>query len=479
MALPGTPARHPTVALHGMAATSQPSATLAALDVLREGGSAADAAVCAAAILSVTEPYSTGPGGDLFALVHHGGRLHGLDAAGPAPRTATVAPPDTYGPRSVTVPGGVAGWSALRERFGRLDLERLLAPAIALAEDGFGVGVNCARAWAAAPHLPARFGPAPRAGERVRLPDLGRTLRELAAHGPGLFYTGRVGAAITADSWLEDEDLATYAPRWVEPLVCSYAGLEVAEMPAPTQGVAVLEALSLLDRDGSGLVAQVQAVGLALEDAFATIADGTEVAHLFAPDHVERRRGQRPAALREAGGGTVYLCVVDADGTAVSLVQSLFDSFGSGVVAGDTGVVLQNRGACFGVGGGQVRPGERPFHTIIPGMLCRDGELVGPFGVMGGYIQAQAHTRLVVGLAENGLDPQAALDLPRFRIDGAAIALEEGLWDRAAEVEALGYEVRRDPGRELFGGGQAIVRGADGALFGGSDPRKDGLALGY
>lgn len=479
MALFGTPAKHPTVALRAMAATSQPTATLAALDVLRAGGSAADAAICAAAVLSVTEPYSTGPGGDLFALVHHGGRLYGLDAAGPAPAGAPAEPPDTYGPRSVTVPGGVAGWGALHERFGRLELERLLAPAIALAEDGFAVGINCARAWAEAPHLPAGFGPAPRAGERVRVPALGRTLRELSEQGPDLFYTGRVGAAIVAASWLEEEDLAAYAPRWVEPLVCSYAGLEVAEMPAPTQGVAVLEALSLLDRGGSSLVDQVQAVGLALEDAFATVADGAEVAHLFSPAHLERRRGQLPAALREAGGGTVYLCVVDAEGTAVSLVQSLFDSFGSGIVAGDTGVVLQNRGACFGVAGGQVRAGERPFHTIIPGMLRRDGELVGPFGVMGGYIQAQAHTRVVVGLAANGLDPQAALDLPRFRIDGGTIALEEGLWDEAAAVKALGYEVRRDPGRELFGGGQAIVVGEDGSLFGGSDPRKDGLALGY
>ncbi len=275
---------------------------------------------------------------------------------------------------------------------------------------------------------------------------------------------------------LVEADLAAYEPRWVEPLRLDYRGVTVCELPPPTQGVAALEGLGLLGLGEPAFAAQVECVRLALEDAYGRVRDGASVADLLEPAFLARRRGESPAAVREPAGGTVYLCTADGDGMAVSLIQSLFDTFGSGVVAPGTGVVLQNRGACFAVSG-RVEPGRRPFHTIIPGMLLRDGALLGPFGVMGGFIQAQAHVQLVSALVDDGLDPQAALDRPRFRLDGDGVLLEEGLWGRAAEVEALGLRPlpTRDHGR--FGGGQAILR-QGGVLVGGSDRRKDGSAAG-
>jgi gamma-glutamyltranspeptidase/glutathione hydrolase len=477
-----SPSRAAAVALHAMVASSQPLATLAGLDVLREGGTAADAAICAAAILCVTEPHATGVGGDLLAIVREpSGALHGLDAAGPAPKAAPREPPDYEGPRSVDVPGAVAGWGELADRFGRSGLTRCLDPAAELAANGVPAGFNSARIWRATPRAPAVFGPPPAFGARYRLPALAATLEAIAAHGPGYLYTGPPAEAIAAATWLDLEDLADYRPRWVEPLVGAYRGLEVAELPPPTQGVAALEALAILDvgdRDPD-LVDQVRAVALALEDALATVRDGADVSHLFAPGHIRHRRAQIPGAVAEPAGGTVCVCVVDRDGMAVSLLQSLYESFGSGVVAGDTGIVLNNRAAGFAVQG-EVIGGTRPYHTLIPGMLMGEDRLIGPFGLMGGMIQAQSHTQFLCALMSGGQepgDPQAALDRGRFRIDGRTLSLEEPLWNRAGELEGLGYELRRDTERAPFGGGQAIIV-RDGTLFGGSDARKDGCAVG-
>jgi len=250
----------------------------------------------------------------------------------------------------------------------------------------------------------------------------------------------------------------------------------VLEMPPPTQGVAALEALGLLEGLTPDLPNQIDSVRLALEDARERVRDGADVRDLLVPDFLDQRRPQTAATVSGPRGGTVYLCAVDRDRMAVSFIQSLFGSFGSGLVAPGTGVVLQNRGGCFAVQGGVV-PGKRPYHTIIPGMLLRNGDLVGPFGVMGGFIQAQAHVQLVSALVDDGLDPQAALERPRFWVDGELVRLEEGLWERAAELERLGYQVTRDDDTFGFGGGQAIVVDGD-ALLGGSDPRKDGYAAG-
>ncbi len=461
-----------------MVATSQPLATRAGLRMLERGGNAADAALAAAAVLCVTEPMSTGIGGDCFALVWRRGELAGLDAAGPAPAGADpLEPIHERGPRSVTVPGAVAGWAALAERFGRLGLDACLADAIDAAERGFAVGRITAAAWAAPDTAaPPELGPTPKPGAMVRLPELAATLRGIAAAGQTAFYDGSVGRAICAASWLEQPDLAGFRPRWVEPLRVGYRGHEVAELPPPTQGVVALEALGLLEGMEPTLEARIACSALALEDGLAHVRDGADVSGLLDPAWLARRREQRPGLVAEPPGGTVYLCAIDGDRMAVSFIQSLYYGFGSGVVAPGTGVVLQNRGACFSVNG-SVEPGRRPYHTIIPGMLLRDGELAGPFGVMGGFIQAQAHMQLVSALVDERLDPQAALDLPRFRVDGDAVHLEEGLWPQAGRLELLGYRVVPSPDTPSFGGGQAILVEGE-TLVGGSDPRKDGYAAG-
>ncbi len=444
--------------------------------MLERGGNAADAAIAAAAMLCVTEPMSTGIGGDCFAIVWRDGKAHGLDAAGPAPATAfPLEPVEELGPRSVTVPGAVAGWAALAEQHGRLGLDACLADAIDAAEDGYAAAWHTADMWRSAP-APAELGPAPAMGGLVRLPALGSTLRAIATEGPDAVYRGRVAEAISSVCWLTEDDLAAYGPRWVEPLRLQYRGVDVLELPPPGQGVAALEALGLLEGLEPTLVNQVACSRLALEDAFAQVRDGADVGRLLEPSFLARRRGEVGGPARELPGGTVYLCAVDADRMAVSFIQSLFDGFGSRLVAPGTGIVLQNRGACFAVSG-RVEPGRRPFHTIIPGMLLRDGGLLGPFGNMGGFIQAQAHLQLVSALVDGGLDPQEALDRPRFRVDGDVVRLEEGLWSRAAELEAAGLSVELDPDVYGFGGGQIVLLEGD-ALIGGSDPRKDGYAGG-
>jgi gamma-glutamyltranspeptidase/glutathione hydrolase len=459
-----------------MVATSQPLATRAGLHALERGGNAADAAIAAAAMLCVTEPMSTGIGGDSFAIVWRDGVLDGLDSAGPAPASAAPLTVASAGPRSVTVPGAVAGWAALAARHGRLGLDRCLEDAIDAAEQGFAVAPVTAALWERL-DAPEGYAPPPRVGRLFREPELAATLRRIAADGPAAFYGGAVAEAIAAATWLELDDLARFEPRWVEPLRLTYKGVEVCELPPPTQGVAALEMLGLLERSSPTLPSRIKCAQLALEDAFERVRDGADVADLLAPDYLDRRRRAAGGAAAELAGGTVYLCAVDGERMAVSFIQSLFAGFGSGVVAPGTGVVLHNRGACFAVNGA-VEPGRRPYHTIIPGMLLRDGRLLGPFGVMGGFIQAQAHMQLVSAIVDDGLDPQAALDRARFRVDGPVVRLEEGLWEREDELRRLGLEVVCDPDATGFGGGQAIMLVGD-ALVGGSDPRKDGYAAGY
>jgi gamma-glutamyltranspeptidase / glutathione hydrolase len=464
--------RPPAVAAEAMVATSQPLATRAGLRALERGGNAADAALAAAAVLCVTEPMSTGIGGDCFAQVWRDGALEGLDSAGPAPASAEPEPVDQVGPRSVTVPGAVAGWAAFAERYCTLGLDGCLEDAIDAAEGGFAVAPRTAARWA---KLGGPLGDPPAVGDVFYEPELAVTLRRIADEGPSAFYSGEVAEAICAVSWLEESDLAGFEPRWVEPLRLTYKGTEVCELPPPTQGVCALEGLGLLERSSPSLASQIRCVQLALEDALARVRDGADVGELITPEYLDARRGR--ASVAEPPGGTVYLCAVDGDRMAVSFIQSLYEGFGSQVLAPGTGIVLQNRGGCFSVGGA-VEPGRRPYHTIIPGMLLRDGALLGPFGVMGGFIQAQAHVQLVSAMVDDGLDPQAALDRPRFRVDGSAVHLEEGLWDHEPDLQRLGYETVRDTDTYGFGGGQAIVVSGE-ALIGGSDPRKDGYAAGF
>lgn len=472
--------RPPAVAARAMAASSQPLATLAALRMLEQGGNAADAAMTAAAVLCVAEPMSTGIGGDLFALVWRDGEPGALDSAGPAPASVdATAPVDEHGPRSVTVPGAVAGWAELAGRYGRRGLDTCLAPAIEIAERGYAIGATAARLWSEAEHPPPELGPIPRRGDAIVLPELAATLRRIADDGPGAFYRGAVAEAIAAVTWLEESDLAGFAPRWVEPLRLSYRGVEVLELPPPTQGVAALEGLGILQELPPGLASTVEATRLALADAYEHVRDGADVRPLLEREHLRRRAAERAQVVPGVPGGTVYLCVVDEDGMAVSLIQSLFRHFGSGIVAPGTGVALNNRGACFAVAG-EVAPGRRPYHTLIPGMLLEDGGLLGPFGIMGAFIQAQAHIQFVSAVVDDGLDPQAALDRPRFMIDGDRVRLEPGLWPVSETLRSLGLEPVHERDLSLFGGGRAIfVERASGTLIGGSDGRQDGFAAGY
>jgi gamma-glutamyltranspeptidase/glutathione hydrolase len=482
MAGPGfrfAPARPPAVAAEAMVSTSHPLATRAGMRALEAGGNAVDAALAAAAVLCVAEPMSTGIGGDLFAIVWDGADAHGLDAAGPAPRDAApLTPVEPLGPRSVTTPGAVRGWEELARRFGRLGLDRCLGDAIDAATRGVAIGAVAADAWRRWGG-PAELDAPPAAGARFANADLAGTLRAIADEGPEAFYGGRVAQAIAAACWVTEADLASYRPRWVAPLRVDYRGATVLELPPPTQGVAALEGLGLLALGATTFADAVTCVRLALEDALARVDDGADVEDLLAPDALARRRGEAPALVGEPAGGTVHVCAIDGDGRAVSLIQSLYERFGSRVVAPGTGVVLQNRAACFAYGPGEgVRPGRRPYHTIIPGMLLRGDRLWGPFGVVGGFMQAQAHVQLVSDLVDGGLDPQAALDRPRFRVDGDAVLLEEGQWDRAGEVAALGLEpVLSRETRADFGCGQVVLAQDDG-LVGAADARGDGCAVG-
>jgi gamma-glutamyltranspeptidase / glutathione hydrolase len=470
------PARQPTVASGGMVATSQAAATQAGLRMLERGGNAADAVLAAAAVLSVTEPMSTGIGGDAFAIVAHDGEVVGLDAAGPAPaEVIDVEAIADRGPRSVDVPGAVAGWASLADRFGRFGLDVCLSDAIDVAERGFALGAHTTRAWRKTEM--SEWLPALRTNAIVRSPNLATTLRRIAEQGPNAFYHGRIAEKIAAASWLSEQDLANYRPRWSTPLETTFAELRVLELPPPTQGVAALEALKLLERLGGNLSHQVLAVHLALEDAFSHVRDKADVSFLLTDEHLEARLRSVSNPARELPAGTVYLCAVDEQRMAVSFIQSLYMDFGSGIVVPSTGIALNNRAACFAVNG-SIEPGRRPYHTIIPGLLLRsDGSLVGPFGIMGGFIQAQAHVQFVAAVSREGLDPQAILDRPRFRVDGLDVHLEPGLWNQADELKESGFKPLLSNDVESFGGGQAIFC-CDDILLGGSDARKDGYAAG-
>lgn len=477
--------RMPTVTADAMLATSHPLAASAGLAAYAGGGNAVDAALAAAAVLAVAEPTDNGLGGDAFALVWHDGDLHGLNGSGRSPRVLDEIRVDESGPRSVTVPGVVRAWADLAERFGRFGLDRALAGAADLAARGVACTPRIADKWALAPAAPF---PAPAVGERFVLPDLAETLRLLAEHGPDAFYRGDIAEAIAAVSWLDEGDLAAHVSEWVEPLRVCYQGVEVCELPPNGQGAAALIALALYDGLEPGIHSQIEAMKLALADAHAYLADARFPERLLAPDHLAARRSlvdparaldPRPSKLPR--GGTTYLCAVDGDGTAVSLIQSVYETFGSGIVAPGTGVVLQNRAAGFVETEGhpnRLAAGRRPFHTIIPGMLLESGRLLGPFGVMGGGMQPQGHVQLVLRLVDHGDDPQAALDAPRWRVGaGREVFLEPGLWSFEEALADLGHDVRRATVQHPFGVGQAILRHGD-ALIGGSDGRGDGVAVG-
>jgi gamma-glutamyltranspeptidase/glutathione hydrolase len=472
--------RLPVIAGEAMIATSHALATRAGARALDAGGNAVDAALAAAAMLPLCEPPHNGIGGDALAMLWWDGALHGLNGSGRAPAVIDAPTVDDAGPRSITVPGAVRAWADLAERFGRFGLDAALAGAIDAADRGVAATARVAEHWRLAARAP---WPAPRPGERYTLPGMADTLRAIAERGPAAVYEGRIAEAIAAASWLSADDLAAHRSEWVEPLRRSYRGVEVCELPPNTQGAAALTALGIGEGlDDPGLHEDIEAVKLALDWAAGAIGDGP----VELPDVDALRARIRPDAAFDArvfpGGGTTFLVAVDGDRNAIALIQSVYEGFGSGVVAGDTGIWLHSRGACFTEEEGhpnQLAAGKRPFHTLIPGMLLRDGGLLGPFGVMGGSMQAQAHFQVVRHLVDGGLDPQAALDAARFRaIGGRRVLLEPGLAGPVDDLRARGHDAEVADVPHAFGVGQMIVADGD-ALVGGSDGRADGYAAGF
>jgi gamma-glutamyltranspeptidase/glutathione hydrolase len=526
------PGRSPVYAAHGMAATSMPSATLAALDVLRAGGNALDAAVCAAAVLAVVEPESTGIGGDCFCLYAPAGerRVVALNGSGRAPAAARIdwfegqgiTALDDISPHTVTVPGAVAAWERLLAAHGTKGLEDLLQPAIRYAEDGFPVTPRVAADWArnidklraAGNSYFLPNGTAPSVGDRFAQPALAATLRAIARDGARAFYEGAVAAdmvaTLRARGGLHTEaDFAAglHGAEFVAPIRIGWRGHEVWQCPPNGSGLMVLMLLGILGGfdpapDGplgvTRLHRHLEAARLVYRDRDAFLADPAQadvpVAHLTDPAYLAALRGliRDDMALRDlprageaalpAHRDTVYLCTVDRDGNACSFINSLYANFGSAILAERSGVLLQNRGLGFRLERGHpncIAPGKRPMHTIIPGMLTKDGEAVMPFGVMGGHFQPMGQTLFLTNHIDYGLDVQEALDLPRVLALGGKVEAETGIplsvLDRLAR---LGHEPVRIA--VPHGGGQAIrIDRARGVLIGGSDPRKDGMALGY
>ena len=533
----------PTVtSRHGMVATSQPLAVQTGLDVLKAGGTAVDAAIAANAMLGLVEPMSCGLGGDLFAIVWNeaDGRLHGLNASGRSPASMTWqdvldrghAKVPFQGPLSWSAPGCVDGWYALHERFGRLPMEALLQPTIAAARNGFEVTPVIARQWAAAterleddPGARDVFlvdGRAPPAGERFVNPQLARTLEALCAAGRDAFYRGDLGDALaafsaTAGGFLTKEDLATHRSSWVDPVCVTFRGHQVWQLPPNTQGLALLQMLTILDpfdlesMDPQGvelLHLLIEAKKLAYEDRARFYADpdffDVPIEALLSDERAAHLRGRLdpnhaateliPDDPRTAHTDTVYLTAVDADGNAVSLIQSIYQDFGSGVVPPDLGFAMQNRACLFHVDPAHAnayRPGKRPFHTIMPGFVTRDGRPVFSFGVMGGDMQPQGQLQVLLHRLVFGADVQMAGEALRFRhagsstpvdhvmTDGGTVFLEPGFPEAVLEgLRQKGHRV--ETRNEGFGGYQGIwIDREAGLLHGGSEPRKDGCALGY
>jgi gamma-glutamyltranspeptidase/glutathione hydrolase len=535
--LPFVSRRSTVYGLGGMVAASQPLAAAAGLKALQRGGNAADAAVATAAALNVTEPTSTGIGGDCFALFYQAatGRVFALNGSGRAPAALTLERLRREGltklpwfhPYTVTVPGAAAGWHDLIEHFGRLSLSEVLAPAIHLAERGFPVAPVTAYFWASGVKNQLALAPngleltidgrAPRAGEIFHNPNLADTFRRVAEGGKAAYYTGEIAESIAevvqaAGGCLTVADLAAHISTWEEPVSTEFHGLRVWECPPNGQGLTALLALNLLrgidlaeldPLSPQRLHLLIEAMRLAFADAFRFIADPAfspaPLAELLSEAYAEQRRklinpsralADVPHGQPIASSDTVYLSVVDAEGNACSFINSNYMGFGTGIVPKGRGFSLQNRGHNFSLDPAHpnsLQPGKRPYHTIIPALATRitDGSLYASFGVMGGFMQPQGHVQVTVGMAIDQADPQAALDRPRFCIepdqDHGEVLLEDGIaFETAAHLAELGHKIRPVTGmaRGVFGRGQIIRRDPlTGVLAGGSDPRADGCAL--
>ena len=530
--------RSPVYGKGGIVSTSQPLATAAGLETLAKGGNAADAAVAAGVALNVTEPTSTGIGGDMFALYYSADtkQVTALNGSGRVPAKLTLdtlkkggftteLPP--FHAHTVTVPGACAGWFDLIAKHGSLSMTEILAPAIRLASEGFPVAPLTSHYWQRGATNQLKSAPngiemtingrGPNAGEIFRNPGLARTFKMIASGGPSAFYQGQIAEAIfsvikEAGGVMSADDLASHVSTWEEPLSVTYRGLRVFECPPNGQGITALIALNLLEGFDLASLASlsverlhimIEAMRLAFADARWYVADpkfsNIPMQELLSKEYADERRKlidlKRATVDPKRGSpvassNTVYLSVVDKFGNACSFINSNYWGFGTGIVPKGFGFTLQNRGHNFSLDPNHpnaLAPGKRPYHTIIPAMVTResDDSLYASYGVMGGFMQPQGHVQVLSALVDDGLDPQAALDLPRFCIDveesGGRVALEDGMpKETISGLEKIGHPVYVLSGydRAQFGRGQVILRDAEtGILTAGSDPRADGCAM--
>jgi len=515
------PSRRSPVLARNVVAASQPLAAQAGLRMILQGGNAVDAAIAAAVALTVVEPTSNGIGSDAFAFVWDGKKLHGLNASGRSP--AAWTPEHFAGCRtmpnrgwdSVTVPGAVSAWTALSERFGKLPFEKLFEPAVHYAREGFPVSPVIAQQWAAAAGILGHLddfaraflvrGRAPEAGETWSFPDQASTLERIAATKGEAFYRGdlaeRIAAhAKTAGGLMTAQDLAEHKADWVDPVSANYRGVTLHEIPPNGQGLAALIALGILQHfplsefpadSADSLHLQIEAMKLAFADVHRYVADpramDLDPRRLLDPDYlalrtrlIDMKKAGSPVFGKPHGSDTVYLAAADESGMMVSFIQSNYEGFGSGVVVPGTGISLQNRGFGFTLEEGhpnRVGPRKRPFHTIIPAFVSRDGDPLMSFGVMGGPMQPQGHVQMIVRIFDYAQNPQAAADAPRWQVlDGTHVTLEPDVPEATvAELARRGHRITRGPNT---GGAQLVVRLAGGYLAA-SEPRKDGHAAGF
>ena len=520
-------------AKRGMVCTSQPLASQAGLTILQQGGNAIDAAIATAICQTIVEPTNNGLGSDCFALVWTGGKLHGLNGSGYAPQRLTPEAVAASGAtekmplrgwEAVTVPGAPSAWAELHKRFGRLPFAKLFEPAIYYAEQGYPVSPIVARFWqegidaltpykdnpAIAPWF-ATFdvhgnGVAPQTGELVTLPDHAKTLRILADSYCESYYRGELAQKLVEFSdktggYLSLEDLADYRAEWVEPVHINYHGYDVWEMPPNGHGITALMALNILKdmeigaKDtGDTFHKQIEAMKLAFADGMHYIADPrymqTRVEELLSDAYAAQRRALigetalEPTHGKPFCGGTVYLCTADGEGNMVSFIQSNYKDFGSGIVLPGYGINLNDRGAGFSLNpelDDYLAPRKKPYHTIIPGFLTHEGEAVGPFGVMGAYMQPQGHVQVIMNTVDWLLNPQTALDAPRWQwIAGKEIWLESSVAPEIVEdLRRRGHEVRVLEDDTTFGRGEIIWRDSNGVLAGATEPRADGVVAAW
>ena len=520
-------------AKRGMVCTSQPLASQAGLTILQQGGNAIDAAIATAICQTIVEPTNNGLGSDCFALVWTGGKLHGLNGSGYAPQRLTPEAVAASGAtermplrgwEAVTVPGAPSAWAELHKRFGRLPFAKLFEPAIYYAEQGYPVSPIVARFWqegidaltpyknnlAIAPWF-ATFdvhgnGVAPKTGELVTLPDHAKTLRILADSYCESYYRGELAQRLVEFSdktggYLSLEDLADYRAEWVEPVHINYHGYDVWEMPPNGHGITALMALNILKgmeigaKDtGDTFHKQIEAMKLAFADGMHYIADPrymqTRVEELLSDAYAAQRRALigetalEPTHGKPFCGGTVYLCTADGEGNMVSFIQSNYKDFGSGIVLPGYGINLNDRGAGFSLNpelDDYLAPRKKPYHTIIPGFLTHEGEAVGPFGVMGAYMQPQGHVQVIMNTVDWLLNPQTALDAPRWQwIAGKEIWLESSVAPEIVEdLRRRGHEVRVLEDDTTFGRGEIIWRDSNGVLAGATEPRADGVVAAW